>query len=353
MKKNLFLTHILLMLCVTVSLTSCSNDDMDSNSKADILDYDGFGEVVLEGSITPFSVTIDVINGGRPRTAYISENKDSLEIVMHNFDYYYPSYAKPECIKREDNEWSSYERYITFYGLKPNTQYYWFLTEDGYNPEDPRKISLIHSFVTEDMNIYCDLGGSVIWCGVNYLENRGIFDNSQFLKSSLFGYSELPNPSSESLEGNWRYPTRTEIQELCDNCKVTMIDFRNQFVRITSQNGENMYIPFTYRYSMQTQSWGRKNLMLFPCDGNNSFTYYGLCVYTPDISPLYNLSGYYIKFEEDLTDYELKIVTPSSTNVRDSNLSDFFCWSYIDATGTTEQRRHGDEKRGIRYVMDK
>lgn len=333
-------------------LLSCKNEDEPKGGNNVILNYDGLGESVIEGSITPISVTINL--GHEHREVCFSENRDSLEMLMKDYDnlWDYINSSTPRRINYKSVD-SCYESLmVTFYDLKPSTQYYYFVTEHGWNS---RKFSPIRTFKTEDVNLWVDLGGSVKWCGVNYLENRGEFNISQFLLSTLYGQSELPKADKEEIEGNWRYPSIEELQELCDNCSITMVDFEKMFVKLTSNNGNSLYIPFTLHCPLESKSYGLKELMLFPSNQNE----YGLYIQTIEMWPLENewdfkKYGYHVIFknrpydiESQTQDYKLKICTPTY------NGTDFFRWSYIDGTVTPEKEIKGTEKRGIRFVLEK
>lgn len=335
--------YILMMLCAACLFFVASCDKSDTVFNDPYVLTENLGECVVEGSITPFSVTIDT--RGNNRYAIISENKDSLEIVNNNYDYY--SVYLPMDVKKEDSS-SGGSYYVTFDELKPSTTYYYFVAYDYWGTSEKTPI---HSFKTEDINLKCNLGGSVNWCGVNYLENRGEFESSQFLKGSLFSYKELPDPASETIEGNWRYPTIDELQELCDNCKVTMVDFKNEFVRITSTNGSNMYIPYTLYTPHEKNSNGLKQLMLFPSDEKE----YGLGVWTNDMMPLSDYwrdeFGHYVKFEEETKSYDLYIKKPVNRNTdREENF--FKWWVYYYDSNSIKQIGNGDSKRGVRFVED-
>lgn len=329
-------------------LLSCQNGDEPKNENNVILNYADFGESIKSGSLTPISVTVYV--GSDSRDVCISEKRDSLELVMNDYDYYRYYDDKQSGVRFERP--LRYGNYITFYGLKPATTYYYFATEDGYNPGDPRKISPLHSFKTEDINLYVSMGSCIEWCGVNYLENRGEFHWTQFLSTSLFSYKELPNPSLENIEGDWRYPTKQELQELSETCTVTMVDFNKDFVRMTNSEGINLYIPFSYNKKGDSWTDGYKQLMLIPADDDES----GIYVLTPNL----NLSkkvdelafGYSVKCGEELTQYKLKIEKGSS-NIKNDEYSDFFHWSYLDLSNGNSQQKHGDEKRGVRFVREK
>lgn len=325
-------------------LLSCQNEE-ETIVNTDIFNYEGLKESVVEESITPISVTIDC--GHDNRKVCCSENRDSLEFVMNNYDgcWYYDDPEWPACVRRDDPVTNT--THVTFYDLNPSTTYYYFVTEEGFYPEDPRKFSPIHSFKTDDLNLQVDMGGSVKWCGVNFLENRGAFNVSQFLSSSLFAKYDLPKTENETIEGNWRYPTTQELQELCDNCTVTMVDFRKEFVKITSKNGNSLYIPYTLGCPpLENKSHGWKHLMLFPSNESG----YGLSVDTPDLEPLSEKWSYafgcIVKFKNEVQRYNLRISTPGSG-------TDFYRWKYIDGTVTPDQEKTGSEKRGVRFVVEK
>ena len=193
------------------------------------------------------------------------------------------------------------------------------------------------------------MGGSIEWCGVNYLENRGEFDLAQFLSNSLFRYNELPEPTDETIPGDWRYPTKQELQELAETCNVTMIDFNENFARLTNGDGNNIYIPFTLEKKIDAWTYGSHKLMLMPADDGES----GLCIWTTDMNISDMGSKDRVKCGEDLTKYTLGIVNRSPHNKNDESYHDFFHWSYIDGTGGNSQRKHGEEKRGVRFVCNK
>lgn len=334
-------------LCL-ISLLSCQNNNEPMVGNNPILNYEGFGESILDGSVTPVSVTINV--GDDYRMACVCENRDSLEKAMDEYvklDCYYSS-----VVSVKEKESVRGERLVTFYDLEPSTTYYYFVTEDGFNSTDPRKIGRIHSFITEDLKLYVNMGGSVEWCGVNYLENRGEFNSAQFISTSLFSYKDLPNPSEEMIEGDWRYPSKQELQELSETCTVTMVDFNREFVRLTNPDGKNMYIPYTYEKYNDYFRDGCKQLMLIPADDEES----GLYILTPDIRLSHKSDvlafGYIVKCGEELTKYKLNMVKRSS-NIKDNRYTDFFHWSYLDETGDTSQRKYGNEKRGVRFVREK
>ena len=319
-------------------LLSCQNEEPSTHNV--ILNYEGFGKIIRDGSITPVSVTINAGDTYYVSTV-ISENKDSIEKAMEEcirYGWYADDVASVRVIPK------GYTFY-TFHELKPNTVYYYFVVEEGLNSTDVLKISPILSFKTEDITLHVNMGGSIVWCGVNYLENRGEFNNAQLISSSLFRYDELPDPISETIEGSWRYPTLQELEELSETCTVTMVDFSEKFVCLTSSNGNNLYVPFTYQKLWDDSNDGYRHLMLIPADDQES----GLYVSTPYLSR----STYGVKCGDELEGYTLKIETRPSYIINLSDCTDFFRWSYTDSTGGSSQKIFGDDKRGVRFVCEK
>ena len=314
-------------------LLSCKNGDEPEY----IIYCDDIGVSVMAGSITPGSVTFSKDDRSIGKfIIFVSENKDSLEQIRK---LPYISANTPACIYwgRIDRDQLS----KTIYDLKPSTIYYYFISQDL--SDSPDRVSPINSFETEDINLYVNMGGSIEWCGVNYLENRGDFNYEQFFSSSLFEPKELPNPKEEVIEGDWRYPTLQELQELSETAKVTMVDFNKQFVRITSAAGNNLYIPFTYRYPFERDSSESKELMLIPADDKKS----GLRMSTSAFK-ISHLSeyDYVVQSGYNLEKCELSIVKHYT-----GDISDFFYWSYTYVPDSgNEQKRTGVGKRGVRFV---
>ena len=127
----------------------------------------------------------------------------------------------------------------TIRGLTPNTKYFVIgVIEDWQG--DMIKISSKKNIKTENVPSYVDLGGDIYWCSVNYKADRQTFEPSQFNTQDLFFSYTLPNPNDEIIPGDWRYPTKNELQYLCDNCIVTLIDFKDRYVRLTNNAGLNL-----------------------------------------------------------------------------------------------------------------
>lgn len=334
--KNLKLIS-LIGVCFMFIL-SCQNEEPSTHNV--ILNYEGFGEIIIDGSITPVSVTVNVGDPDYVSTV-ISENKDSIEKAMEKcvqYGWYSDNVASVRMTHGDDT-------FYTFYNLKPNTVYYYFVIEEGISSTDACKISPILSFKTEDLTLHVNMGGSIEWCGVNYLENRGEFNSAQFISSSLFRYNELPDPGSEVIEGNWRYPTIQELEELLETGTVTMVDLTEKFVCLTSPDGNNLYIPFTYQKPWDDWNGGYRHLMLIPADDHES----GLYVSTTYLRQY----TYGVKCGYELEGYKLKIEKRPSYIINLSDCSDFFHWSYTDSTGGSSQKKSGDDKRGMRFVCEK
>ncbi len=58
----------------------------------------------------------------------------------------------------------------------------------------------------------------------------------------------MPNPSEETIEGDWRYPSKEELEALSKICQVTLVDYIKMVVRLTDVKGTNLYIPFNQYY---------------------------------------------------------------------------------------------------------
>ena len=294
---------------------------------------DTFGGELMSPTITPFSVSFDN-NANDNLTYYVSKNKESLEKIISEMVKKH-SIVYPYDYSDVTFGHSSYDKfYETIYGLESNTSYYYIVAWEG--PQTIR-ISPIKEFKTEEINLYVTLEGSdVIWCGVNFIENRGNFKDSQFMESQLFYKNSLPSPNEETIPGKWRYPTKAELEQLSKICKITLIDFEKMFMRLTDNNGNNLYIPFTDQYydprlvNMKgcafPYSGGEGGLILNP--GNH----YGVIDERCDISPVF---GFYLdKIHEK----------PLSVS------SDFYD---ITVTNVNGDKTHYNEKRGVRFVMDK
>ncbi len=230
----------------------------------------------------------------------------------------------------------------TIRGLTPNTKYFVIgVIEDWQG--DMIKISSKKNIKTENVPSYVDLGGDIYWCSVNYKADRQTFEPSQFNTQDLFFSYTLPNPNDEIIPGDWRYPTKNELQYLCDNCIVTLIDFKDRYVRLTNNAGTHLYVPFTSRMPLYETLSGYKELALFPCDKAS-----GINVHSGSALPGLCNSNLQEKvfFGEQLNGYSLRIRTNDYSD-------DFFHWSYLDGFVTPPVDRSGTSNRGVRFVFDK
>lgn len=327
MSKNISFLIILFNLF----LISCSNSH--EGTPVEINVDNTFGGDVITTTITPFSASFDN-NWNNHITYYVANNKESLEKIIneivktHSLVYYYDY---PDVHIGH----SSYEKfYETIYGLEPDTYYYYIL---AFESSGTIRISPIKEFKTEEINLYITLEGSdVIWCGVNFMENRGDFIESQFIESQLFSKNSMPDANEETIPGEWRYPTKAELEQLSKICKITLIDFEKMFMRLTDNNGNNLYIPFTDQY-YDPRVINMKGCA-FPYSGGegglilNPGSHYGVRDERSDVSPIFGL--YLDKIHEK----------PLSVT------SDFYDITVTDVNGDKIQYH---EKRGVRFVMDK
>ena len=310
-------------------LTSCQ----DSPDRPQINIDTEFGADLESISVTPISASFNTRFSSFYRV-YYSEDKDALEKVINdikktgNLDSTYPDNVSMLL----SNERKSH---ITTYSLQPNTKYYYFLTtkyggEGKYGAID---ISKIKEFKTEEIKLYVSIEGSdVIWCGVNFIPNRGKFDENQFLQSKLYYQDSLPDPSEEMLEGNWRYPTKEEMEQLVENCSITFIDYDKMFARITDKTGNNLYLPFNEKFIAN-------NFVGIPnCGFPYEYGWGGLF--------LESNSGYDYRENEFYSPFFGSGLKNNKIYINDN----FYTWSYINLQGKTVS---GTNPRGIRFVMDK
>lgn len=321
------------------SMSGCEKDD-DSKQKI-IMNSPDMTPDILPESITATSISI-YWNSFFDAFMYISENEKEIDEVeaeiarIGHISYGFTTCRNGSLDSRETN---------TFRNLKPDTEYFVIVygeLPDGkaYRVEASPKIS----FKTPAFELKVDMGGSVNWCGVNFLEDRDIADYSQYLETSSYYFSELPDPQIGSIPGDWRLPTKDELYELCENCTVTFVDFSEKYVRLTSQNGSNLYIPFTYHRETDWnyKEYDDKRLMLFPSDNER----YGLYIDAPLVGPLSKLDPR-VKFGKKLDYYKICVTEGIKNDDK------FYYWSYLDATVTPNVMRSATEKRGCRFVCDK
>lgn len=323
-----------LVFCL-IFLFSCGKENWENK----IINDDRWA-ITVEESITPMSVMINTRGSYSNTITFLSENKETLESVMNNYRKY--SVSPPSGVIRTKNYHKS--EIAMFDGLKPATTYYYLVAFE----DTPIRLSSIHAIEMEDIKDKVDMGGSVEWCGFNFISDRGKWSRSeQLLKTSLFSSEELPTPDREILDGDWRYPTIDELQELCDNCTVTMVDYENHFVRLTSKNGNNLYIPYTLEKPLTFKLHGYKQLMLFPCDDKVHGLYVSTTSDTPSIEDILNMDYEpYVWYGKAVNNYNISICS-----VREDR--DFFNWGYIDGVVDPPQYVSGTEKRGVRFVVDK
>lgn len=336
---------ILMMAACATMLLSCQKEDPVGPT---IVFNSNRNMYVVEEATTPISAVIyvDKYNYGETNV-FVSEKKDSLEYLMNHFNPYVDVYNHylPSGLSTFSRDLR--KRYIIVEDLNPATTYYYFVSTiyDDMTIE----FTPIHSFETEHLPLAVDMGGSVKWCSVNFDEDRKEFKSSQMFYASLFWYNELPSAESEILEGDWRYPTRKELEYLCDNCSVTLIDLKKEWLRLTSKNGNNLYIPFTFEESNDKYKNGPWKLMLFPdksrgglyVKASNKSLYSIKNLLDSDYHIPILFSSYYDSYGKFTEECELQLT------------SDLFTWTYLDEEVTPPQTKRGDSRRGVRFVLDK
>lgn len=343
-QKFRLLVAILLTTLFTAFLSGCG-DDSDPTKPAKVeMNSTAFKFSVIPSSITPVSASFKKDEEEEEYYVhkieiYMSEDEEFLESVIDQITKVVDIEIFNDKLFRVDLELLYRDEDLT--GLTPGTTYYMYGVARGYGVFDMHnytdyevRVSPRMSFRTEDVNLYVDMGGSVIWCGVNYLEDRIAYDDSQFLSQTLIG-PRLVNPQNEVIPGNWRYPTDEEIRELVDNCTVTLIDCSpsQRIVRLTSKDGTNLYVPFTFKYGYSTSP-------------NKSTGYYKLNLFPSD-----KLNGLLIEYKYMAgKDYGNNLGTFSITSQRYTEYSPFYYWSETLVNGHTAS---GVERRGVRFVCDK
>lgn len=316
---------------VTAALSSCQKDETETVSVI-ITDDTEIGIGFIEDALTPNSCTFEtfmnygkyvVISPEKPVVEnFIERVKETLDVSDLYEEYQQEGNLS---VQRFHKDWSNL---LICYDLSPDTKYY-YVTIDNVEWKSI-VISNVKNFTTPKYDSMVDLGLSVNWCGYNYVEGESemkIWDND------LYYYSNRPHQFDNMFQ-NCRYPKEDEVKELINNTEITLVDYNKRFIRLTSVNGNNIYIPFDRE---GTNKWQQDNLALFPYLPNGTFV---------DIDkmpkPGIMMGG-----------YPYPMISSSDVQLTGSRLKDFHIIMsdtfYKAYSGVTEN----GNSRGVRLVCDK
>lgn len=323
------------MWLMSISLCGCSGEDDNPSQDLNILvDCQDINFTVIPESITPVSATFKSLNQSY-LDVIISKDEQMIKNVISQvkkFGYSDLNYPNIQTVGL------NYVSGSTIYDLQSSSTYYYVgVVADQYSNEI--KISPIKEFTTDEINLYVDLEGSdVIWCGVNFLKDRHVYAKEyQFLESTLYYQYSLPSPTEETIDGNWRFPTKDELKQLCKVCHITLLDFNLNLARLTDCKGTHLYVPFTSYIPNMFDS----ELVCFPCKGASNAL--GLCASKLSLGAfswggIMRYNPYYGNALDKLAYDGLRLY------------DDVYRWRYLD----NDNKEHsGTAKRAVRFVMDK
>ena len=325
--KNTFVSLFLLGL-LSISLCACNGEDepLQDQTFDVVTDSKDVDITVITESITPVSATFETTKSSYI-DLYVSCELQAIEDVISQLKKMGHSNIENRDLKLLDINDHNRE---TLYNLESNTTYYYIGVI--FDRDNNIKISPIKKFTTSEIELYVMLEGcDVVWCGVNFFKDRYNYEESQFLQSSLYLKYTLPSPSEETIEGNWRYPTKAELTQLTEACHITLLDYKLSLARLTDRNGKHLYINFTWIVPDQMGASG----VCFPCQGGD----YAMHLNINPIGWSDRMKGnpYFGNSLDKLPDNDLFI----SDKV--------YQWNYTD----NNREYSGTTGRAVRFVMNK
>ena len=334
MSKHFKNTVALLFLVGLLSISLCACNGKDEQLQTVVVtDSQDVDITVITESITPVSATFETTN-----STYIyasCERQDIEDVISQIKKMGYCGYSDLENRDLKFNLGIGDSNRKTLYDLESNTTYYYIGVI--YDGDNNIKISPIKKFTTSEIELYVTLEGcDVVWCGVNFLKDRYNYEESQFLQSSLCFKSTLPSPSEETIEGNWRYPTKAELTQLTEACHITLVDCELSLARLTDSNGKHLYINFTW---IVPDHFGW-SAVCFPCQGGDYAMHLriaSLCV-LGDLNYWMKGNPYFGNALDKLPDNDLFIS------------DEVYQWNYTDVD---KIHHSGTTGRAVRFVMDK